>query len=136
MIYDFKCSVCGAIQVDVVLSIHHTDEDHPKCCFGEPMADYHTQAPYVAWEDQQLLDGGFKANHDGTVITSHRQNREYMKKHGLENAMDVYEKPTYESEQQERAEAQAAIDQITPDEQALHQLKSDGVIDSDGNLIQ
>jgi hypothetical protein len=99
------------------------------------MRDYITKAPYVAWEDQQLLDGGFRANHDGTVITSHRQNREYMKKHGLENAMDVYEKPTYESEKRERAESQAAIDNITPTDQEMRQLKSDGIIDESGSLI-
>jgi hypothetical protein len=134
MIYDFKCPTCERIEEDVILSIHHTDEDHPRCC-GAPMRDYITKAPYVAWEDQQLLDGGFKANHDGTVITSHKQNREYMKRHGLENAMDVYEKPTFESEQRERAESQAAIDAITPDASMMDRLKHDKIIDETGNLI-
>jgi hypothetical protein len=136
MIYDFKCRICGAIATDVILSVHHTDDDHPKCCYGEPMDDYHTKAPYVAWEDQQLLNGGFRANHDGTVITSHKQNREYMKKHGLVNAMDTYEKPTYESEQQERAEAQAAIDAITPTDAQMDQMKKDGTMEQIERMME
>ena len=136
MIYDFRCTECGAIEMDVVLSVHHTDEDHPKCCGGRTMVDYFTKAPYVAWEDQHLLDGGFRANHDGTVITSHKQNRDYMKRHGLQNAMDVYEKPTLKSERQERAAAQAAIDAITPTDTEMRQLKSDGIINESGQLNQ
>ena len=134
MIYDFKCHTCGRIAEDVSLPMTHVDDDHPKCC-GVMMLDYITRAPYVAWEDHQLLDGGFKANHDGTVITSHKQNREYMKKHGLENAMDVYEKPTLESERAERAAGQAAIDNITATDAQMHQMKSDGIIDGEGKLI-
>jgi len=100
------------------------------------MVDYFTKAPYVAWEDQHLLDGGFRANHDGTVITSHKQNRDYMKRHGLQNAMDVYEKPTLESERQERAAGQAAIDAITPTDTEMRQLMSDGIINESGQLNQ
>ena len=135
MIYDFRCRTCGEIREDVILSIHHTDDDHPACC-GASMTDHHTQAPYVAWEDQQLLDGGFRANHDGTVITSKKQNKNYMKQHGLQNAMDVYEKPTLASEARERAASQAAIEGITPSTTELRQLKNDGIIDGHGHLIQ
>ena len=135
MIYDFKCHTCGRIAEDVSLPMTHVDDDHPKCC-GVMMLDYITRAPYVAWEDHQLLDGGFKANHDGTVITSHKQNREYMKKHGLHNAMDHYEKPTLASEARERADSQAAIDNITPTDTEMRQLKRDGIINEDGQLNQ
>ena len=117
------------------MSVHHTDDDHPNCC-GESALDYYTKAPYVAWEDQHLLDGGFKANHDGTVITTHKQNKEYMKRHGLRLAMDDYEKPTQKSEAQERAAGQAAIDNITPTDTEMRQLKSDGIINEAGQLNQ
>ena len=136
MIYDFRCKVCGAVAMDVILSIHHTDDDHPKCCYSLPMADYHTQAPYVPWEDQQLLDGGFRANHDGTVITTHNHNKEYIKRPGLRLAMDDYEKPTLASEARERADSQAAIDNITPTDTEMRQLKSDGIINEAGQLNQ
>ena len=89
MLYDFKCPDCKRIEEDVYLSIHHTDEDHPICC-GSPMRDHITKAPYVAWQDRQLLDGGFKAAHDGTVITSVKQNKDYMARHGLNNYHDMY----------------------------------------------
>ena len=133
--YDFKCPACKAIKTDVILSIRHEDSDHPVCCFGEPMDHHITVAPMVHWKDYDLPDGGFKAAHDGTVITTRKQNLEYMERHGLQDANEVYEKPTYESEQRERAESQAAIDNITPTADEIDLLKDAKIIDEAGELI-
>lgn len=127
MIHDFKCPTCDRIETDVYLSIHHTDEDHPHCC-GEPMKDYHTQAPYVAWHDRQLLNGGFRAQHDGTIITSVKQNKEYMARHGLRLADDDYEIPTIQSEQAEIKAGQDAIDAITPTADQMDRMVADGTM--------
>lgn len=135
MIYDFRCSICGAIETDVVLSMRHTDDDHPKCCYSEPMQDYHTRAPYVAWHDRQLLDGGFKAAHDGTMITSVKQNKEYMKKNGLQDANEMYAPPTHTEQFMEHKKALASIDAITPTETEMSQLKDDGIVDGEGQII-
>lgn len=131
--FDFKCDECGAMKEDVILSIHHTDADYPTC--HGPMRKYWRSVPQVHWKDYDLPDGGFRAQHDGTVITTRKQNLEYMERHGLQDANEVYDVPTFESEQQERAEAQAAIDAITPDADMIEVLKHDKVIDNDGNLI-
>lgn len=127
MIYDFKCVTCSRIEEDVYLSIHHTDDDHPACC-GEHMQDYITRAPYVAWQDRQLLDGGFKANHDGTLITSVKQNKEYMARHDLQLIDDNYVAPTIFSERKERAASKAAIDAITPTDDQMERMVEDGTM--------
>lgn len=128
MIFDFKCKTCGRIETDVYMKFEHLPADHPVCCGGN-MAKHFTSVPMVHWKDYDLPDGGFKAAHDGTVITTRKQNLEYMERHGLQDANEVYEKPTYESEQRERAEAQAAIDQITPTDHQMDRMKNDGTLD-------
>jgi len=128
-VYDFKCSACQAVKTDVVLSIKHTDDQHPECCFGEPMDHYITKAPMVHWKDYMLPDGGFKAAHDGTVITSRAQNREYMKRNGLQDANEVYEPPTQAEQLATIKEQQESIDAITPSGEMLDIMKSDGTLD-------
>lgn len=135
MIYDFKCSVCGAIEVDVFLSIHHTDDDHPKCCYGEPMGDYITRAPQVHWKDYDLPDGGFKATHDGTVITSRKQNRDYMARNGLKDANETFKCPTHLEQKEQHADALRSIDAITPTRKQMDIMKSDGTLDKIENMI-
>jgi hypothetical protein len=134
MIFDFKCRDCGRIEEDVYLPLHHTALDHPDC--HGPMEKHFTSVPMVHWKDYELRDGGFKAAHDGTVITTRKQNLEYMKRHGLQDANEMYEKPTYESEQAERAKMQEEIDAITPTAQELDMLKDAGIVDSQGDLIE
>lgn len=135
MIYDFSCKECGQVVEDVHLHINHTDDEHPMCC-DNFMRHHHTKAPYVAWEDQQLLDGGFKAAHDGTLITTREQNKEYMHRHGLENAMDLGPPPTHLDDIKSNAKAQEEIDAIMPTESEMRILKEDGIVDTDGQLIQ
>ncbi|RLB97989.1 MAG: hypothetical protein DRH90_22525 [Deltaproteobacteria bacterium] len=127
MIHDFKCGECGTIAIDVHLPMDHADADHPMCC-NAYMRHYHTQAPYVAWEDRHLLDGGFKANHDGTVITSHKQNKDYMKRHGLLNAMDLGPPPTHLDDAESNKKSQEAIDAITPTDAQMTRMKEDGTM--------
>ena len=99
------------------------------------MRKYFSTVPMVHWKDYDLPDGGFKAAHDGTLITTRKQNLEYMERHGLQDANEVYEKPTFESEQMERAESQAAIDAITPSREEMAILQDANVVDSEGQLI-
>lgn len=127
MLFDFKCSNCERIATDIYMPFEHEEEDHPECC-GTGMRKYFTSFPYVAWIDRQLLDGGFKAQHDGTVITSVKQNKEYMARHGLRLADDEYDAPTFESEKQERAAGQAAIDAITPTDDQMERMVYDGTM--------
>ena len=128
MIFDFKCKACERIKMDVMLPFEHDESDHPTCCDQAPMQKYFTKVPYVAWIDRQLLDGGFKAQHDGTEITSIRQNKEYMKRHGLRLASDDYETPTQATEEAEIALGQAAIDRITPTDDQMDRMKADGTM--------
>ena len=127
MIHDFKCATCERIETDIYLPMNHVDDDHPHCC-GAPMGDYHTKAPTVHWKDYDLPDGGFRAAHDGTVITTKKQNREYMERHGLRDANDEFAPPTPDAEARERAEAQAAIDAITPSDDMMERMKADGTL--------
>jgi hypothetical protein len=133
-LFDFKCSNCGHIKYDIFMPLDHTEDDYPICCKMQTRKHW-TTVPYVAWEDRHLEGGGFRAAHDGTVITSHKQNKDYMRRHGLRLAMDEYEKPTHDTEAAERARAQAAIDAITPSPQELSMLKKSGIVDSDGQLV-
>jgi hypothetical protein len=135
MIFDFKCMKCQRVEMDVYMKFEHFSDDHPSCC-GTHMAKHFTKAPTVHWKDYDLPDGGFKACHDGTVITSRKQNRDYMERNGLGDANEEYEKPTRASENKEVAAGQAAIDQITPTHAEMQQLKEVGIVDSDGNLNQ
>ena len=127
MIFDFRCMKCNRVETDVFMTFEHAPGDHPMCC-GENMRKHFTSVPMVHWKDYDLPDGGFKAAHDGTHITSRKQNLEYMKRHGLQDANEVYEKPTYASEQAERAQSQAAIDQITPSDDMMDRMASDGTL--------
>ena len=113
MLFDFKCPACGAIDVDVVLSINHNKSDHPVCCFGEPMRKYFTTFPGVHMRDY-VFDEPFKAGKGGTVISGAKENREFMKRHDLMDANDLGPPPTYEEGQESIRLAQESIDAITP----------------------
>jgi hypothetical protein len=127
VIYDFKCSVCGAIDVDVVLSINHTDDEHPQCCYGMPMDHYHTVPPQVLWTDPNIEAFRPVATENAPVISSMRQHREYMAKHDLVDANDLFTPPTAEEQKESIAKAQESIDAITPNPQQAEQLGKMGL---------
>ena len=127
MLFDFKCSNCERIATDVYMPFEHEESDHPECC-KMGMRKYFTSFPYVAWQDRQLLNGGFRAQHDGTLITSVAQNKRYMEEHDLLDANEVYDIPTHESETTERAVGQAAIDAITPTDDQMDRMVDDGTM--------
>jgi hypothetical protein len=133
MIFDMICQKCKTVETDVYLPFNHAPGDHPMCC-GERMSKHWTSMP-MAYDRDYTLEEPFRAAHDGTVITTRKENREYMKRHGLLDANEVYEKPTPESEARERAESQAAIDAITPTREEMARLRDANVVDSDGQLI-
>jgi hypothetical protein len=134
MIFDFKCTKCERIELDAYMPFEHEESDHPVCCDGY-MQKHFTTVPVIHWKDYQLPDGGFKAAHDGTVITSRKQNLEYMKRHGLQDANEVYTPPTKHEQMREHEKTLETIAAITPDEKQMHQLKSDGIVDESGAII-
>ena len=111
--YDFKCEECGKVLVDVVLSITHVPEDRPKC-HGKPMGVYITQAPMMHWKDYELPGGGYRSisTKDRPVITSKKQEREYLKRNGLVHADDLGPPPSHEQEREVIKKADEAIAQI------------------------
>ena len=134
MIFDFKCPDCKRLETDQYVPFHHDEADHPVCC-NQHMKKVFLSFPQVHWKDYDLPDGGFKAGHDGTVITTRKQNLEYMKKHDLLDANDLVKAPTLDEEHTLRAKSQEAIDAITPTRQEMTMLKESGIVDSDGTLI-
>jgi hypothetical protein len=132
-LFDFQCPNCKEIKKNVFLPLDHDEDDHPECC-RMLMRKFWTKMP-LAYDRDYTLEEPFRAAHDGTVITTRKENREYMKRHSLLDANEVYEKPTFESEARERAESQAAIDAITPTHEEMAMLRDANVVDSDGQLI-
>lgn len=135
MIFDFKCQNCKRMETDVFVPFHHDKADHPACC-SQRMEKVFLTFPQVHWKDYDLPDGGFKAAHDGTVITTRKQNLDYMKKHGLQDANEVYSVPTFGEERKLREQSQAAIDNITPTNDEMQMLKESGIVDESGNLTE
>jgi hypothetical protein len=135
-IYDFKCMICGKMENDYFLPMTHADDDRPVCC--EQHMRYHiTSAPFVHWKDYDLPDGGFKAVSvpNGPMITTKKQNEEFMKRHNLLDANEVFSPPTEAEEYMIRREMQDSIDAITPTAKQQAQLRDDGMIGPDGELI-
>jgi hypothetical protein len=129
-IYDFKCKQCGLIIEDVIMPMTHEKEDLPFHC--EERMRYHiTSVPMVHWKDYDLPDGGFVAHShpDRPVITSKKQNKDFMERNNLIDANEVFSPPTREEEVKERADVQKSIAAITPTETQKAQLKADGILD-------
>lgn len=128
-VYDFKCPSCDHILENVVLGMNHEDDDHPACyqC-GEHYEHYFTTAP-MAYCEAELEGGGFIAHSmkGKPLITSRRQNREMMKRHGLAPAQDYFNPPTHAEQKQTRAEAMETIHAITPTQRQEKQMASDGI---------
>ena len=126
--YDFKCVICQGVSEDVTLPMDHEDWEHPLHC-GSTMAHHHTKAPHVHWKDYDLPDGGFKAGKEGTVITTLKQNRDYMERNNLLDANDFGPPPTKADQNEQLGKTMESIDAITPTEAQRAILKEDGLLD-------
>jgi hypothetical protein len=95
---------------------------------------YHiTQAPMVHWNDPVIEPFRAIATKDRPVITSTKQNREYMARHDLVDANEVVEAvPTHIEQEETHKEVLESIAAITPtgDESAtIDEMKSQGLMD-------
>jgi len=93
---------------------------------------YHIgSAPAVRFRDYDLPDGGFIAHSipGKPVVTSLKQNRELMERHGLIDANEFGPPPTHLDQEREHQGALDAIAGVTPTPQQEQRLKEDGLLD-------
>ena len=114
--YDFKCPTCESMKLNVHLSMMHERSERPHCC-GKPMETYITVAPMVHWKHYEFEGGGFQTisakRGQNEVITTHKQHKEYLKKHNLRVA--EYNPPTHEEQTKLLKEANDSISAISSD---------------------
>jgi hypothetical protein len=107
------------------LPITHEEEDRPQCC-GETMRQHFTKVPTIHWKDYDLPNGGFRPTSvpNAPVITSLKQNREFMKEHDLIDANEVFTPPTQEEQMETHREVMESIDKISlsDDEARKHDI--------------
>lgn len=127
-IYDFKCDECGQIQQNVIMPITHDYDDLPECC-NEKMDYYITRPPMVHWVDPVIEPFRAIATKDMPVISTTRENREYMARNNLVDANELGPPPTYEEQEKTAAEMQKSIDAITPTGQVADEMKKRGMLD-------
>lgn len=128
--YDFKCALCGNVAENVHLQITHESKDRPLCCH-EPMAYHITSVPMVHWVDPVIQPFRSIATKDRPVITTTKQNREYMKRNGLVDANEVVGKPPTKAEQMEHhAKVVASIEAVTPSKEQSAMLRERGLLDT------
>ena len=125
-IYDFKCSTCKHIDVDVMLPMNHLKGDIPSCC-GKKMNYYITSPPGVIWRDPNIEAFRHVATKDSPLITTTKQNREYMARNNLVDANDHFAPPTEKEQKLAREEAQESIDAIAGTAQQKEQLREQGI---------
>lgn len=125
-LYDFRCSKCDTIKEDVVLPITHRSSEKPRCC-NETMNYFISTVPMVMWKDPNIEPFRAVGTKDAPIISSMKENREYMARNGLVDANDLYDPPTQAQQQEAIAEAQASIDAITPNAQQAEQIKKMGL---------
>lgn len=127
-VYDFKCKECDEIKENLIMSITHKMEDHPRCESCDKIMTHHiTKPPSVIWVDPVIEPFRAVGTKDDTIITTTRQNREYMARNDLVDANELYTPPTQQEQMQAHEEALETIDAITPNEQQLDQLKDSGL---------
>jgi hypothetical protein len=114
------------MKIDVIMSIGHVKGDIPKCC-GETMSYHITSVPMVLWTDPIIEPFKPIATKDAPVITTTKQNREYMARNHLVDANDLFEPPTREEELETNRKAQESISSITPTAEQNQQLKEIGL---------
>lgn len=108
------------METDVYLPISHTHEDRPRCC-DTVMPQFFSKAPMMHFRDYELPGGGYRSysTPDRPVITSRKQNREYMKRNNLLDANEVFKPPTQEEQFETHKEVMESIDNISvPDDVA------------------
>ena len=125
-IYDFKCSACQKIDVDVSLPISHVKGDLPSCC-GHKMNYYITSPPSVIWKDPTIDAFRPIATPNAPLITSTKQNREYMARNDLVDANDHFAPPTHKEQMLAREEARESIEAISGNTQQKEQLHEQGI---------
>lgn len=125
--YDFKCKKCESVTEDVLLRITHTHADKPQCC-GEPMGYHITSAPLVHWIDPVIAPFKHVAVKSDEVITTTRQNREFMKRHDLVDVNDV-KPPSHEENQKTLQEINKSIEKITPTVEQSATMRKQGLLD-------
>lgn len=126
--YDFQCGECGRVIENKLLRITHTKDELPACC-NQTMGYYITQPPLVHWRDPNIEPFRAIATKDRPVIRTTRENREYMKRHGLIDANELGPPPEREHQEKTVAEMQKSIDAITPKGQVADEMKKRGMLD-------
>jgi len=126
-VYDFKCGVCKTMKQNVVLPITHVEEDRPKCC-DQIMGQHFTVPPQVHWVDPVIEPFRHVATPDRPVITTTRQNREYMKRNNLVDMNDVGP-PTDEEHSKTLKEINESIEKITPKKELSDTMRNQGLLD-------
>jgi len=124
--YDFKCRECGEIRENVLLRITHDECDRPFCC-GNVMQQHFTVPPQVHWVDPVIEPFRAIATKDRPVITTQRQNREYMARNGLVDANDFGPPPTQKEQMAEAGKMQESIDAISPTAEQAARLQEAGL---------
>lgn len=125
--YDFQCGVCKHEKHNVLLRITHDEDDRPQCC-DHPMEYLITKPPSVHWIDPVIEPFRHIATPDKPVITTTRQNREYMKRHNLVDMNDV--KPPSDAEHERTLrEANESIAKITPSKEVSDKMRDQGLTD-------
>lgn len=126
--YDFKCGECDHVVENKILRITHSDSDIPKHC-GQTMGYHITQAPSVVWVDPIIEPFRAIATKDRPVISSTRENREYMARNGLIDANELGPPPTKAEQMETVAKMQESISAITPDAETSAIMESQGLLD-------
>lgn len=127
--YDFKCPACGTILEHQFLRITHLPDEVPHCC-ESPMNYHITQPPLVHWKDPMIEPFRAIATKDRPVITTAKQNREYMARNGLVDANEVVEKPpTHEEQAETHAQVVESIEKISPSAEVRDNMDKQGLLD-------
>ena len=125
--YDFKCHVCGEMKNNKILRITHTEADRPTCC-GVTMQQHFTVPPMVHWIDPIIEPFKHIAVKSDEVITTTRQNREFMKRNNLVDANDI-KPPTQEEDAKILKEINKSIKKISPTQEQSATMRSQGLLD-------
>lgn len=130
-IYDFKCTTCKKMIMNKVLPITHVPTDLPMCC--DRRMGYHiTKAPMVHYKDYQLPDGGFKAHGvvGAPVVTSMKQRKDMMDRHGLIDANEFGPPPTMEDQIKHNEEVvQPSVAEVSLTNDQKDRMRYDGLGD-------
>ena len=102
-------------------------DEKPQCC-DEAMNYHITTPPLVHWVDPVIEPFRAIATKDMPVITTTKQNREYMARHDLLDANEVIEKvPSHEEQKETHAKVMESIDAITPDAELAQKMSEQGL---------